>query len=986
MDITTHVETRLELDPVQESVRDFASPTLKLVGPSASGKTTALVERAARLVELGVEPESILCFVQDRRQAIALRDRLVRRLDRSVAGPSVLTFHAFAWSLLSRVFGGHDVDGPTVDLGYQLAGYAAEPVLLPAFDQRALVKSMLAEEDPARWPINASLLGSNAFAGEVRDFLLRAQERLETPATLRELARELGRPDWLELAAFFERYLSRLDDEETWSDGRPRVDFAGVLTRARRLIGEHPSVSDDLRNMYVHLLVDDFEEATRAEDDLLRALLPAAGEARTAVIAGDPSGSVFGYRGAHPRCLVRLETDEVLELQGAYRRSEVPRVLLYSHVAEEARGAVQELREAHAAGMAWGDMAIIMRDFRSLLAPLRRELKRAGVPHRVEGEALELQTDPVVRPILDLFTIACRASGHEERWAALLASELGGLSAHEVIQVRRAARLAGCDLHEACSKSDTLNLTPTLATKMNIVCKLVESACGWATTMSPDDAFWELWQASAWFAELVERGDDRRLDSLTTLADALARFTERRGREARLVDFMETLASAEFAPESVRLDKTEDAVTITTAHGAKGNEFELAVVSGCVEGMWPDPSRRGTLLDVDLLSGLQDHADRRREALEEEQRLFALATSRSRRLLLTGLRAGGSERSAADPSRFLEALVGDLPEENAEIRTLVLSPLEAEAEWRRTAADEERSPAERLAALWGLANLPGVDPDRWWWGREWTKNEVPVAGETKKTSYSRFSNYENCPLNYLLGQVLGLDPDSSFFMSFGGFIHSILEDAENGTIPKTIEALREAAKARWRPEQYPAGAVSAFLKRDAMAIFERYIEREANNGHETLSTEEWFEFPVRDWTVRGKIDRIDRVQGNGLRLIDYKTGAFKFASQVADDLQLATYLLACLRDPHLQEMGEPKVAELVFVRHDKGNGIRREGVIPKATEEGIPFDVATEERIGGLLQGIEEERFTPSPEAECRNCKFHSLCPTKVQGQELRVR
>lgn len=983
--ITSHVAERLELDAEQEAVRSFGSGTLKLIGPAASGKTTALVERVARLAELGTQPESILCFVQDRRQAISLRDRLVRRLGRSVAGPSVHTFHGFAWSLLSRVFGGIDASGATVDVGYELAGFGAEPMLLTAFDQRAFVRSMLAEENGADWPVNHGLLASNAFAGEVRDFLLRVQERLMSPVSVAELARRNGRPDWAELAGFFARYERRLGDETSWPDGRPRLDFAGVLVAARNLIGEHPSVHDDLLNMYRHLLVDDFEEANRAEAALLAPLLPGKGDDRSAVLAGDPEGAVFAFRGADPGCLAEAEVTQTVTLIGRYRRPIEPQIRLYSHVTEEARGVVAEIRHVHRSGVPWGQIAVIMRDYRSLLGPLRREMNRTGVPHSVDGESLNLAADPVVRPILDLFAISCRRVGHEERWPALLVSEIGGLSASELIQVRRAARLKNLQVHEVCAHHDQLELPEAMATRIGALCALIGEACEWAAALRPDDAFWKVWQRTPWFAEVVETGDDRRLDALTTLADALARFTERRGSDARLIDFLDTLESAEFAPESVRLDRAEDAVTITTAHGAKGKEYASVLVCGAVEGMWPDPSRRGTLLDIDLLAGPLDHADRRRSALAEERRLFALATSRAEHLVVTALNAGGSDRTSAKPSRFLSEMFGELPAENASIRDLVLTPIEAETRWRAAAADTEHPPVRRLAALWGLADLPELDPNRWWWGRSWTVNQIPVTGEAKKTSYSRFSNYENCPLEYLYGQVLGLDPETSYHMAYGGLVHSLLEDLEAGRLPLDIEALVAEGERRWRPEQYPAGAVSAYLKRDLRSILERYLKFEAANGHVTLDVERWFEFDLAGWLVRGKIDRIDRVGKDGLRLIDYKTSRSKIGD-AENNLQLATYLLACKRDPNLVQLGVPKIAQLLYLRKDFRGHIDEEVQVPRKGENGEEWDEVTETRIAEHLKGIGEERFSPSPDAVCRNCSFHTLCPTKPEGRELDIR
>src|ERR687891_315709 len=371
-------------------------------------------------------------------------------------------------------------------------------------------------------------------------------------------------------------------------DQRARV---GGLLRA-----ENP---EDWR-VYPHVLVDDFEEANRAEAALLEALIPTDDETdRSAVVFGDPNGTVFTFRGADPACLEGLPVEDMVELTTRYRTTSDTAVNLYSHLTEEARAAVAELRRHHARGLPWGTMGIVLRDYHTLLAPLRRELHRAGVPYRVEGEALGLADDPVVKPVLDFFSIACGRMDSENLWPGVLSSDIGGLSSTELIELRRSARLAGVPVHEICG-ADRLpeGLPPSVARKVEALCALVTKAREWAQRMRPDECFWRLWQAADTWASLVTAGDDRRLDSLTTLADALGRFSDRHGSGARIADFIDTLVSAEFTPESVRLVEPSDAVTITTAHGAKSTEFEFAVVAGCVEGLWPDPSRRGVAQDV----------------------------------------------------------------------------------------------------------------------------------------------------------------------------------------------------------------------------------------------------------------------------------------------------------------------------------------------------------------------------------------------------
>lgn len=62
--------------------------------------------------------------------------------------------------------------------------------------------------------------------------------------------------------------------------------------------------------------------------------------------------------------------------------------------------------------------------------------------------------------------------------------------------------------------------------------------------------------------------------------------------------------------------------------------------------------------------------------------------------------------------------------------------------------------------------------------------------------------------------------------------------------------------------------------------------------------------------------------------------------------------------------------------------MRRATQQPKKVD-GESWEDVTEKRIGELLGGIEDERFAPSPDAECRFCKFKPVCPMWPEGREL---
>src|SRR5260370_39259271 len=59
-----------------------------------------------------------------------------------------------------------------------------------------------------------------------------------------------------------------------------------------------------------------------------------------------------------------------------------------------------------------------------------------------------------------------------------------------------------------------------------------------------------------------------------------------------------------------------------------------------------------------------------------------------------------------------------------------------------------------------------------------------------------------------------------------------------------------------------------------------------------MATEHKFSFKLGDREIIGRIDRIDRLQDNLVRVIDYKTGAPKDRKFAEESLQLSIYAMS----------------------------------------------------------------------------------------------
>jgi superfamily I DNA/RNA helicase len=941
-----------------------------MTGPPGAGKTRALVERFARLVEDGADPERVLLLVLNRRAAREAREHLLKRLARSLAQLPIHTAHSFAFRVIGRRF--------------QELGYAEEPKVLSAAEQYATVRELMMNDPPAAWSTFGSLVRVRGFAREVADFVLRAQERLFDPASLRAEIERAARPGYGEVADFFERYVEVMSASN-------RVDFAGMLHQA--VVALQAGLAEEDR--VDHLLVDDYQDITPASEAIVEALTAGA---TSTVVAADPAGHVFAYRGGSLEPLDRIErvlAPKVVELAGVGRLDpaavaalddpaapvspSAPRGVearVFVHPGEEADAIAHELLRARVDDdVPWERMAVIVRRYGEYLTALRHALARHAIPFVILGEASAVASEPANRPLIQLLRYAIRPAVREDLIEPLLSSPIGGLDPHALRRLRREARLRETSLLALVSDVALEGVPEDLAGAVSGFRALVAGLEERCPVRPPDEVFFWLWSNLPYARDLVEGERVRDLDAVAGLSDIIGRFTERRGTAARMVDYLETLEAAEFGPDPWVLpeERRPHAVQVVSAHRAHGLEFNLVCVAGCVEGEFPAPGRASALIDIDHLSAPPDPAERLKTSLAEERRLFRLAVTRARGRTILFASESPSGMHPRTPSRYAKRIGFEAWARDGHAEGMSASARSIEAELRRTLADAHAQAGERLGALAALGEA-GAEPKTWWTGRDWTDPRAVLYPAEIRTSYSRLSNMEDCALKYLYEVEMGLDPEQSFQMWLGSLIHDIIDRVQRGEIPREEEPVLAALNEGWNPKLFPNRAIEHRRRLDAEEMLRRWLVGEQA---EVTHSEVGFEYPLGDAVIRGKIDAIFQMSTPGkLRLVDYKTGRYAPSKEEAQtNLQLGAYYLAMRRDPELAKLGRPGWLQLSYLGDFWNEGFKRPGFAPP---EG--YEEWAEGTITDLVAKIRAEDFAPNPAADCMWCEFKTLCPLWPEG------
>ncbi|MCX4883443.1 ATP-dependent DNA helicase [Streptomyces sp. NBC_00847] len=615
----------------------------------------------------------------------------------------------------------------------------------------------------------------------------------------------------------------------------------------------------------------------------------------------------------------------------------------------------------------------------------------------------------------------------------LLASPLAGMDAADLRRLGRALRDEERAAGNALPPPSDELLTRALAEPERLVThdatyargaqrlgallrKARERLAGGGTA---EEALWDLWEGTPWPARLERsarrggaagRNADRDLDAVCALFATAARAEERTGGRGAL-NFLEEIEAEDIAADTLtRRAVRPDAVRLMTAHRSKGLEWQLVVVAGVQEGLWPDLRRRGSLLEADRIGrdGLAEPLTPG-ALLTEERRLFYVAATRAReRLVVTAVKAPADDGD--QPSRFLTEL-GVEPRDVTGRPRRPLSVAALVAELRATTVDPRVSDtlreaaAHRLARLAALADedgrplVPSAHPYRWWGIYEPTESKVPLRNRDEPVvlSGSALDQLANtCALQWFLGREVKADAPATAAQGFGNVVHVLADEVASGHTPADLAVLMERLDSVWNALAFDAPWKSVQEKENARVALERFLTWHvdtsgARSGRVPVASEHGFDVTLEagdyEVRIRGSMDRVETDGEGRAYVVDFKTGKqAPTAREMEHHPQLAVYQLAvregAVDDAFDGVRPEPAGAELVQLRQ---GAARRDGgeTLPKVQAQ-APLEG---EWVGELLANaagkVLDERFTPSAGQHCTHCAFQASCSARSEGRHV---
>ncbi|WP_025735728.1 ATP-dependent DNA helicase [Mycobacterium genavense] len=1015
---------------------------IRILGGPGTGKSSLLVDAAVAAVDAGVDPESVLLLTGSGRIGMRQRSALTMALlwatgpgRSAIREPVVRSVHSYAYAVLRRTA--------------ERAG-DAPPRLVTSAEQDAIIRELLAGDlegaGTCAWPEHLRpALSTAGFATELRNLLARCAERGVDPQDLQRLGRLRGRPEWTAAGRFAQQYEQVMLLRAAVGTAAPQATTPAL--GAAELVGaalEAFAVDAELlaaeRARIRVLLIDDAQQLDPQAARLVRVL--AAGR-ELALVAGDPNQAVFGFRGGEPaglldgdstavtltqshRCApavaravsgiaARLPgSSEGRQIDGTGTERGAVQVRLAASAHAEAALVADALRRAHLVdNVPWSRMAVIVRSVPRAGARLPRALAAAGVPVAAPAVTGSLAAEPAVQAMLTV--LAATADGLDgDQALALLTGPIGRVDPVTLRQLRRTL-LRGQPAGVPASFAEMVvaalgGQTPPPASRplRRVRAVLDAAARCHRDGQDPRYTLWAAWHRSGlqrrWLAA-AERGGTagaqatRDLEAVTALFDVTDQYVSRTPG-ASLRGLLEHAAALQLPSVKTEPASPAEHVQVLSAHAALGHEWDMVVIAGLQDGLWPNTVPRGGVLAtqrlLDVLDGVCPDASVRAPLLAEERRLLVAAMGRARRrLLVTAVDSdtGGTDGGAALPSPFFFEVAqwADEDAEHAAAQPVstprVLSSVALVGHLRGvvcapggTVDDAARHCAATQLARLAAAGVPGADPSGWH-GLTAVSTTDPLRdrGDPVTLTPSTLQMLNDCPLRWLVERHGGTNP-RELRSTLGSVLHALI--AEPG---KTETQLLAELERAWQHLPFDARWYADNELTRHRAMIEAFVEWRAQTRSELtevgveVNVDGVLGAPGEDGgqvRLRGRVDRLERDGAGRLVIVDIKTGKTPVSKDDAQQhAQLAMYQLA-VAEGLLADGDEPGGARLVY--------IGKTGPAGATVREQDPLTVAGRDDWRDLVTRAAAATAGPQFVARrndgCSHCPIRQWCPAHVDG------
>lgn len=613
-----------------QAIETIDGPVLLLAVPGA-GKTTVMVSRIASMIyEHGIAPSSILTITFSKAGARDIRRRyegLFGQLEKEM--PLFCTIHSFCYQVVGSYC------QATGGVAPQLIEARERSMALREIYQR-INQEFLSED------LEEELVSNLSF---IKNAMLRqedVEQNEKQPAEKRVLETQIKN-----LWSIYKAYSNFKRDNGL-------MDFDDMLSYTLTILKKYPQILEYYQDRYPYLCVDEAQDTSKLQHAVIGLL---AQKSQNLFLVGDEDQSIYRFRGACPENLLEFpkqypkakllkmeenfrSTGEIVEHANrfiSFNKQRYPKNM-FTH---NERGGPIEVKKLHdfadqyhAAIEAYlaepGTTAFIYRNNLSAV-PIADILDRNDVDFYIKEHKARLKNNYVVSDVLAFFSLSFDPKDFAA-FSRIFYKTSSCLKRNMLSRIPQGPLMEGesyfdrmvtlCDENQNTGKIRYISMMVEQLHKMEPV-KAMECILYQIGYLG----YLEFTSGAGYSMQAQKLNI---LMSLASRVSTVEQFLDR-------IDELDEIVVQHAQRPQARL-------TLTTAHSAKGLEFDTVVLLDCMDDIFP------------AHSAVEKWKLGMEEEMEEEARLFYVACTRARKRLVLPY-ANFSANTPAVPSRFLSRLM-----------------------------------------------------------------------------------------------------------------------------------------------------------------------------------------------------------------------------------------------------------------------------------------------------------------------------------------
>jgi DNA helicase-2/ATP-dependent DNA helicase PcrA len=918
------------LNPEQlAAVNKMDGPVLVVAGPG-TGKTQILAARIGKiLTDTDALPNEILCLTYTDAGAVAMRKRLFEFIGPDAYRINIYTFHAFCNEIIQEnleYFGKLNLESLS-----DLESAMLFRELVDEFDNDHLLKRFTGDVyyDTKRLKDLFSTMKRENWDAAIIETAV--QEYLDDIPNREEFVYKransktgikVGDPKQKDIDAahdLMKKLVAAVREYQNYDakmKTRGRYDYDDMIIWVLRAFRDNEEILRKYQERYQYILVDEFQDTSGSQNELLRFLLN-YWDVPNVFVVGDDDQSIFKFQGANMKNILDFATDYVSTLQTVvlkhnYRSNQhildiskalinnnferlttqlqLDKDLRASHprfvemtvepVIREYENANQELVDVSAQikhlidkGTEPGEMAVIYRNHSQVEEMIQYlEVKKIAVNTK---RKIDILTQPFGEKIINIMSYLMMEldspySG-DELLFEILHYDFFNIEPIEIAKASIAVSQENFSANNRDKQKTSIRryiselrppaqpdlFAPDKYMEMRYLMNNIDELLKSAVNVTLQQFFQDVIAKMGILRYIMQQTDKGGyMQMLTSFFDFL-KDESRKNPDIKLADLMATIEL--MKKNSIRLDLnkvifSDNGVNFLTAHGSKGLEFEHVFFIGCDKRTWDSKGRNnGFSLPDTLTSTSSDDIAQ----IEEARRLFYVAVTRAKQCLMISYAGQDKKGKAQEASRFVGEILAST---HLEVQFPKVNP-DVMIDFVATQFSEVEKPKVELLDT----------------------NYINQLLQSYTLSVTHLNNYLDCPLRFYFQCLIRVPSGKSPSATFGQAVHWALN--------KTYRLLKENDNEFLSTEQfmkefewYMVRNRDSFTKKEyttrlayGWKILPPYYEQNVDTWNKIAVTEKAIKnIEINGVPIKGNLDKME-FDGKNVTVVDYKTGKVKNA-------------------------------------------------------------------------------------------------------------